>query len=257
LGANLVSFISNIDVDITEVSQEFEKLHLDLPTKRKRIIIAIDYGTTFSAVAYYVCDDDDFEGSKKAGLNSIQPIIIRDYPGMVSRNSHESEVPTVSIYPNRGTSRYEWGNGVYSAFHNPNRQFPLDTPKLELVKLLLSEKEEAKKEHALLEQKLKKCGVTIVKVISDFLWELWKNAVDRIKLNEGQARFESSSKDLIISVPPSWSANAVRIMQKAAEQAGLPEPEIVAEQEAAALMVLSERSRDDKRHFQVQNTHQR
>ena len=224
-------------------AQLSEKLHID--PERKRYVIAIDYGTTFSAVAYA------FAPERTADLSSVKVSNVRGYPSNGTGRSFDDQVPTVSLYIKRGERRYEWGNGVHRALHHPNSKIPTNTPTIELVKLLLSNAKELSEKKARLQSNLDGCGVSVPKAIADFLQEMWNNATARIALSDGECFFESCQKDLVLSVPPAWSANAVRVMQQAAALADLPEPEIVAEQEAAALLVLIEQGLSDRGNFQV------
>jgi hypothetical protein len=226
-------------------AQLSEKLHIGPERTLKRYVIAIDYGTTFSAVAYAYAPE------RTADLNSVKVSNVRGYPSNGTGRSFDDQVPTVSLYIKRGERRYEWGNGVHRALHHPNSKIPANTPTIELVKLLLSNAKELSEKKARLQSNLNECGVSVTRAIADFLQEMWNNATARIALSDGESFFESCQKDLVLSVPPAWSANAVRVMQQAAALADLPEPEIVAEQEAAALLVLIEQGLSDRGNFQV------
>lgn len=239
------------DEKITGAIHDLRTLRISPSTPQSRIIVAIDYGTTFSAVAYYICDENELKGPNATELNSMNIVVIKDYPGNGTRDAHENEVPTISLYLNQGGTRYIWGNGVDLALRNPRCQIPVNTPKFELVKLLLSDDKRTKEHRARLKGKLERCGITDVKVIGDFLRELRNNAVNRIILNEGQAVFDRSVVTYVLSLPPEWSPPAIRTMLSAAKYADMPVPEIVAEQEAAALMVLSERARNKNEDIQV------
>ena len=230
------------------------ELLIGLRRPHQRYIIAIDYGTTFSAISYAVYEADSEKGLSLAEFDSfikgIKPKVVRRYPGSSSKNlPYKTEVATISIYTNGSNENYAWGNAVFKA-RLPNSNVPANTPILEHLKLQLSdtpETEEKRRQTAIV---LKACGVLAVKAIADFLRELWKHAEWYIT-NEAGSVFRNAQKDLVISVPPCWSPKALRTMMCAVTMANLPTPVFVSEPEAAALQVLIDRGTGDRGGFVV------
>jgi molecular chaperone DnaK (HSP70) len=226
-----------------------ENLYIGPTLKSKRLVIAIDYGTTFSAVAYALDPDYGFQHDK-IDLNLVALDVVSDYPLGSGGLTFNKEVPTISTYEKGSRAQYHWGNSVIQSLRDRNKKTTAQTPIIELIKLLLSNAEIVRPKQPALQETLDYHGVSLVKAIGDYLRELWNYSLLRIVESEGSA-VQSYQQDLVLSVPPDWSAEAVRTMQKAAEHAGLPEPEIVAEQEAAALMMLVDRRLHKREDLQV------
>ncbi|ETI26865.1 hypothetical protein G647_10311 [Cladophialophora carrionii CBS 160.54] len=226
--------------------------HLQVIPKH-RYTIAIDYGTTFSAVAHTSTSVTGPQDRKAVNLTSIKPSVIQQYPVGGGTRGWDDEVPTLSLYLGDGGREFYWGNGVFRVTNRPGVD-ATTVPILDLVKLDLSESEELKEERDRIQQKLRKSDVPITKAIADFLREVWRYTCQTIASEDGESHFQQSEKRVVLSVPPAWSAKAVRVMLEAAAEAGLPSPQIVAEQEAAALAVLIERGVDKKQDFQIGNT---
>ncbi|KIW18054.1 hypothetical protein PV08_02341 [Exophiala spinifera] len=199
----------------------------------------------FSSAAYA------FASERTVDLSTVKPSYIRGYPSSGIGRSFDDQVPTVSLYLKRGDKKYEWGNGVRRALISQKSKTSANTPLVELVKLLLSDTKDLDNDKARIQSVLDQYGVSITRAIADFLHEMWRHALSRIAASDGEAFFESCQKDLVLSVPPAWSPNSVRIMQQAAELAELPEPDIVAEQEAAALSVLMEQGLNNRGNLQI------
>lgn len=203
--------------------------------RTRRCIVAIDYGTTFSSVAYIIVLQEN------ASLDSVKPFAIRGYPSSNTGRNSDDDVPTVSLYNDRADKKFWWGYEVAEVLGSPRRLVSAGTPTIRLVKLLLSHEHHLEDRQGPLQEILDQCGITKTQAIADFLGKLWENAMQEIRHIEGSSRFEGFQKDLVLSVPPAWNAPAVRIMQKAASMAGIPQPQIVTEPEAAALIVLNEK----------------
>src|ERR1700728_1011718 len=86
---------------------------MSLPTRQRtgegeapkqRLIVGVDYGTTFSSVAYTTIPAEGFPLASPNRLD-IQPVVI--WPGKIGA----AELPTRTIYYNdeNGDLRLEWG----------------------------------------------------------------------------------------------------------------------------------------------------
>ena len=231
------------------------KLLIGPQRSRLRYIIAIDYGTTFSAISYATYKADPEKRLTPAGFDTLiketKPKVVRKYPSASNRVNlpYTTEVATISMYPNGSNENYAWGNGVFRAWL-PSSNVPANTPILEYVKLLLSNTPGTEERRKQTSAVLKACGVHAVKAIADFLRELWKYANEYI-FKEASSLFRDAQKDLVISVPACWGPEALRTMMRAATMAGIPTPVFVSEPEAAALQILIDRGTDDLDGFDV------
>ncbi|KAL8386330.1 hypothetical protein RB599_007955 [Gaeumannomyces hyphopodioides] len=197
------------------------------------LVIGIDFGTTFSGVAW--ATSDEFESDQ----NSAN--IITTWPG---NGREEGKVPTEIAYG--GGGEVSWGFEV-----------PADADPVRWFKLLLLRPGDLTDE--LLHSEiltmgrmfLAKTGKTAVEVIADYLRLLWNHTLDTITKNLGEIVVKSMAFRVVITVPAIWKPYARQSMQEAARLAGILEERsaglttmsFVPEPEAAALATLTEPGR--------------
>ncbi|KAL7950826.1 hypothetical protein V8C42DRAFT_359648 [Trichoderma barbatum] len=208
------------------------------------IVIGIDFGTTFSGVAW------------ARSTRPEQIGIITSWKSRFNFNSDKEKVSTSISYTEQGQPPL-WG---YSAPIGDSVQW---------FKLCLLEKEDVPQylrdstHLRTSETALERLSIHPVDAISDFLRELWKYAINCIERAEGASIMELSALKVIVTLPAIWPAYAQFRMKEAIEKAGILSPrnaadttlEFISEPEAAALATLRDMSdRADMRtgdHFVV------
>ncbi|KAL8398619.1 hypothetical protein RB596_005953 [Gaeumannomyces avenae] len=201
------------------------------------LVIGIDFGTTFSGVAW--ATSDEFESDQ----NSVN--IITTWPG---NGREEGKVPTEIAYGGGGEA--SWGFEV-----------PADADPVRWFKLLLLKPGDVTDEllHSEIMTKgrmfLAKTGKTAIEVIADYLRLLWKHTLDTIAKNLGDIVLNSMTFRVVITVPAIWKPYARQSMHEAAKMAGILDERsaglttmsFVPEPEAAALATLTEPGRKPKK----------
>ncbi|PTB65357.1 hypothetical protein BBK36DRAFT_1205073 [Trichoderma citrinoviride] len=204
------------------------QLHAGDPT----IVIGIDFGTTFSGVAWARSTRPD------------QVDIITSWKSNFNFNSDKEKVSTSISYTEQDQPPL-WG---YAA--------PIGESTLQWFKLCLLDEEDIPqylRESTHLQSaksSLDEQGTHAVDVISDFLRELWKYSLSCVERAEGASMMELSAFRVIVTLPAIWPAYAQFRMKEAIEKAGILEPrglydttlEFISEPEAAALASLKDMS---------------
>ncbi|RDW66734.1 hypothetical protein BP5796_09483 [Coleophoma crateriformis] len=187
------------------------------------LAIGIDFGTTFSGVAYAL-------SNKPKAIE-----VISDWESEIDHNSDSAKVPSKISYS-------EDGNVVSWGFdHDPlDKQFSW-------FKLLLS-KETAEQRRDILgsmEADMKFLQKDPVDVVADYLNRLWEHASEVFKGKLGEYLFECLPIQLVLTVPAVWDHAAQELTRMAAKKAGLVsraniELTLVSEPEAAARYILND-----------------
>ncbi|KAK3935217.1 hypothetical protein QBC46DRAFT_323811 [Diplogelasinospora grovesii] len=198
----------------------------------RRILVAVDFGTTYSAVAWVqVGTDPTLDRQPRTN-------IIQDWP---EKTDTQDKVPTWLKYedgePRWGfdvdssEKRYEWFKLVQDPKYSNNellRKYPSTT--------IVPENEEE-----------------VEKLITDYLTLLRQHAVDQIRASFELERITSESLlrnfewEYIITVPAMWPPSAQNITERCAEKAGMApsrQVKIIAEPEAAGIYALNEMCQD-------------
>ncbi|THU93853.1 actin-like ATPase domain-containing protein [Dendrothele bispora CBS 962.96] len=164
-----------------------------------RMSVSIDFGTTFSGVAY---------GSSRIAGGQVQQIL--NWPG-----SFETfrKIPTCILYDDRGQV-LAWGLEAKNAGPIPN------TTRCEWFKLFLEPS--ALRDQSAVDPRLPQLppGKKAIDVIIDFLSCLWEYAKEQITRDIGIVA-DLNSADVWLTVPAAWDAKGCEIMREAAIQAGL------------------------------------
>ncbi|EHK15658.1 uncharacterized protein TRIVIDRAFT_38815 [Trichoderma virens Gv29-8] len=195
-------------------------------------VIGIDFGTTFSGVAWARSTRPD------------QISILTNWKSCFSFNSDKEKVPTSISYKNKDDVPV-WG---YAA--------PIGESTLKWFKLCLLDREDIPQylqgsTHLQnTRASLERLGKHAVDVISDYLRELWKHTLACIERAEGSSMMNLSSFKVIVTLPAIWPIYAQFRMKEAIEKAGIMSfrsaadttMEFITEPEAAALASLQDMS---------------
>ncbi|KAF2025630.1 actin-like ATPase domain-containing protein [Setomelanomma holmii] len=189
------------------------------------IIVGIDFGTTFSGVAWaYSKQPEDIE-------------IVTNWDCVDTQNSDKGKAPTRIAYEKASAD---------TTMDNENMA--------EWFKLLLLEDgdmdEDTKSSAQIQRAKSLLCeaGKTPVEAVADYLRLLWQHAVLNIERNLGEATVDGLPFKIVCTVPAVWNNAAVGKMRKASKSAGLMARraagtatlDFVSEPEAAALATFED-----------------
>ncbi|KAH7336643.1 hypothetical protein BKA65DRAFT_37690 [Rhexocercosporidium sp. MPI-PUGE-AT-0058] len=195
------------------------------------LVIAIDYGTTFTGVAY-----GHRNGLRRPTHGDIQ--CIDDWPG-TSRNSSSQKVPSEVAY---SENRFDWGNKIQPR----NRQREAWT------KLLLDETQRENQLALMQELEMEQNGGNggrspcevpkePVDIVSDFLTGVRKHVETTLKIRYA-SMLQSLCREVVITVPAVWSDKAKNLTYKAVCNAGFnaenTKISMITEPEAAAIYAL-------------------
>ncbi|KAK3488063.1 uncharacterized protein B0T23DRAFT_447115 [Neurospora hispaniola] len=193
------------------------------------VIIGIDFGTTFSGVAF-------------TWSNQVDKIeIITGWDDALSDNTDECKAPTAISY---GTgNKVTWGYSI-----EPEKE------QLKWVKLLLLNDEDIPEEvrtsdkikHA--REYLQKHNKTAEEAVTTFLRHLWEHSIDCITKSISRGMVNYAQFHIVITLPAIWPSYAREKMRLAAEQAGMLDKRMgvetqltfISEPEAAAIATLAD-----------------
>lgn len=168
-------------------------------TDEGKMSVSIDFGTTFSGVAY---------GSSRIAGGKVQQIL--QWPG-----SFETfrKIPTCLLYDDQGQV-LAWG------LEAKNANVMQGGYKCEWFKLFLEPK--ALRDDGSVDPRLPKIppGKKPIDLIVDFLTALWEYAKEQITREIGSVA-DLNSADVWFTVPAAWDAKGCSIMREAAITAGL------------------------------------
>ncbi|KAJ3468885.1 hypothetical protein MRS44_002950 [Fusarium solani] len=191
------------------------------------LIIGMDFGTTYSGVAY----------SRRKNT----PKLITNWVNLRNFNQDKEKVPSAVLYNQMTAGEFSWGYAV-----------PIGEDVLRWFKLLLVDENDlpfkirtsphVATARALIRQ-LKK---TPVEVIGDYLGALWKHSRENIMRAVGQRVFKIARLHFVVTLPAIWPHYARTRMEEALVRAGIREPrpagetivDFISEPEAAALACL-------------------
>ncbi|KAI2613000.1 actin-like ATPase domain-containing protein, partial [Hypoxylon fragiforme] len=182
-----------------------------------RIIIALDFGTTYSGIAYTFCNP----GKKP----EIVPIL--DWPGL--KGHRQPKVPSLICYDPDDPTKFKWGG-----------QVSWRDDKVQGVKLLLDPDQPQPLYLPTGNKKLelKKLPKDPVDVVADFIGAIYKHALSKIESAGIKDYFDFCQKQFVLSVPAVWSDKAKDRTLRAAKKAGIHPVTLIKEPEAAALYTL-------------------
>jgi molecular chaperone DnaK (HSP70) len=160
---------------------------LDVAEDDDKLVIALDFGTTFSGIAY------SFTGSAQPDPKSIN-----EWPGTEGRTVPKT--PTIICYDAQDRSSFSWGSKVE----------PTNIEKLEGIKLLLDPDQPTPlfispegTKRALL-----KLGKPPVDIASDYIGAIYKHGLEQIKASVPDDYLDMQQKKYVLTVPAVWSDKA-------------------------------------------------
>ncbi|KAI0865570.1 hypothetical protein F4860DRAFT_256850 [Xylaria cubensis] len=194
-----------------------------------RLVIGIDFGTTYSGVAW----------ATKVDFDNNQVNLVTSWPG---NGREEGKVPTELWYGD-DEDEIAWGYDI-----------PVDAERFRWFKLLLLRDEDIDMDiqgSSFLGQTrnmMNKSGKTAVDLVSDYMRLLWEHIMSMIERARGDSVVDGLPIHVVITVPAIWKGYARYAMKEAAMKSGIldfrwagetkltfaPEPE------AAALPTLLE-----------------
>ncbi|KAI5842032.1 hypothetical protein BZA05DRAFT_464152 [Tricharina praecox] len=174
-----------------------------------RIVVGIDFGTTYSSIAW-------------ATTSSPTHIsLIAAWPSAGAR-THHSTPSEISYHVSGSTSSYLWGYDI-----------PSSQQRLKWFKLLLETDDEAARSAVPIPP-----GMKPTDVARDFLAALYHHAIQTLwRINSANV-MRASKVDFVVTVPAVWTDAAKNRTRLAAEQAGIAgehELQLLSEPEAAAI----------------------
>jgi len=179
------------------------------------LIIALDFGTTFSGIAYAFSTDSE------------KIYTITNWPG--GEDLIAPKVPTVIRYDPGSTTSFQWGYEITS----------LDD-KITGLKLLLDP--DQPRPYFIptnVEAEMAKLPKTVLEVASDYMGAVFKHALKEIESDSLDPSFlESFQKQFVLTVPAVWSDKAKDMTLRAARNAGISPVSMITEPEAASLYTL-------------------
>ncbi|KAI0904020.1 actin-like ATPase domain-containing protein [Ustulina deusta] len=192
-----------------------------------RLVIGIDFGTTYSGVAWATVDD----------LEDGEINIISSWPG--SRRE-DGKAPTELFYE---YDKVMWGYEV-----------PSDADPVLWFKLLLLREEDLEEDlrqsdyYIRAKRKLRELNKTPTDIIADYLRALWQHTLNTIHKSRSKFVIAALAFHVVITVPAIWKDYARTSMQEAAAKAGILDHRsagpttlsFVPEPEAAGLVTLCE-----------------
>ncbi|KAK3343434.1 Hsp70 family protein-like protein [Lasiosphaeria hispida] len=181
----------------------------------EKLIIALDFGTTFSGIAYCFANQRD---AKVAA--------VVDWPG--AEGDAAPKIPTLINYSADGKD-FTWGASVDKMQDN-----------IVGVKLLLDPSQERPLYLPMLNYKrtLKNLPKPPVAIAADFIGAVYNHALVEIAKVVPKNYFALCQKHFVLSVPAVWSDKAKNATMEAAKMAGIFPVSLIKEPEAAALYTM-------------------
>ena len=161
---------------------------LSVLESENKLIIDLDFGTTYSGVAYLF-----------TGVEKPEPIVVTEWPG--AKGASKPKVPTLIRYedPNRGA--IQWG---YEIAHSTVAD------KIEGIKLLLDpdHPKPLYVPQTNTKAQLQRLGKPAVDVAADYITALYKHALSKIEASWPEDYLQMLQKEFVLSVPAVWSDKA-------------------------------------------------
>ncbi|KAF2748930.1 actin-like ATPase domain-containing protein [Sporormia fimetaria CBS 119925] len=189
--------------------------------KQDRLVVGVDFGTTYSGVAAcYSATPEDID-------------IIKTWPG--GNGITSDKVPTEIAYINdshTGQPIMKWGF-----------QFKPEDNRLRCIKLFLERNHKLPHFVSPLETatQLGKHGKTVQEAVSDYLRQIYEHTMESLTRRYGETFMSMTDVEFVLTVPAIWTDQAKDATLKAAERAGMGsrgELKLISEPEAAAVYTL-------------------
>ncbi|KAI5269890.1 actin-like ATPase domain-containing protein [Aureobasidium subglaciale] len=202
-----------------------------------RLIVGVDFGTTYSGVAAaYSANPDDIEIIKTwPGGNGITSDKV---PTEIAYETAELSTPLNNkITPEQGgakatVQKIKWGF-----------QFKPEEPRLRCIKLFLDRNQKLPHFVSPLDTAahLRSCDRTVMHAVSDYLGQIYTHTMETLNRRYGDSFMAITKVEFVLTVPAVWSDSAKNATLQAAEKAGMGkkhELRLVSEPEAAMLHAL-------------------
>ncbi|KAK5690192.1 hypothetical protein LTR97_012380 [Elasticomyces elasticus] len=205
----------------------------DIPSSPDKLIVGVDFGTTYSGVAAaYSANPDDID-------------IIKTWPG--GNGITSDKVPTEIAYdvvPVPEVSPIDAPReGVKPVGIRWGFQFKPEETRLRCIKLFLDRNQKLPHFVSPLETaaQLRKCERTVMDAVSDYLTKIYEHTMETLHRRYGESFVSSTKVEFVLTVPAVWSDAAKNATLQAAERAGMGnrhELRLISEPEAAAVYTL-------------------
>ncbi|SPO03417.1 related to hsp70 protein [Cephalotrichum gorgonifer] len=212
------------------------------PGAGDRLIVGVDFGTTFSGVAaVYTSTPDDIE-------------IIKSWPGGngITSDKVPTEIAYTSPSPSPASATSAATNSTTTTTATPDTtaptvkwgfQFRPEESRLRCIKLFLDRSQKLPFYVSPLETaaQLKRFGKNVVDAVSDYLTEVHRHTMDTLTKRYGESFMASTKVEFVLTCPAVWSDAAKNTTLQAAERAGMgsrSEIQMISEPEAAAVYTL-------------------
>ncbi|KAJ4245770.1 hypothetical protein NW762_013894 [Fusarium torreyae] len=207
--------------DAIDTTNRLSKMLPPTSSSDDKLIIALDFGTTYSGIAYCFTNQRD-----------CTPISIKNWPGAESPDA--PKIPTLIKYDKDNTDLFTWGAALSNHIDG-----------IVGVKLLLDVKQELPIYLPTrdLEKGRKALPKSVVEVAADFIGAMHGHAISEISNKFSKDYVALCCKEYVLSVPAVWSDAAKDATLKAAELAGLSPVQLIKEPEAAALWTAKKMDR--------------
>ncbi|KXT17946.1 hypothetical protein AC579_5945 [Pseudocercospora musae] len=233
-------------VEAMETSTSFSNLSLEDPDltipspPEDRLIVGVDFGTTYSGVAaVYSATPDDID-------------IIKTWPG--GNGITSDKVPTEIAYDIDGKNVIDSqpkaelngngnGNGASPRNIRWGFQFRPEESRLRCIKLFLDRNQKLPHFVSPLETaaQLRNSERTVMDAVTDYLTKIYEHTMETMTRRYGEGFIKSTKVDFVLTVPAVWSDAAKNATLQAAERAGMGsrhELKLISEPEAAAVYTL-------------------
>ncbi|KAI9836129.1 MAG: hypothetical protein M1838_005137, partial [Thelocarpon superellum] len=217
------------------------------PVTPDRLIVGIDFGTTYSGVAaVYTSTPDDVD-------------VIKTWPGGngITSDKVPTEIAydTSSVSSSAAASTTSLASGVSTSDSTPASegtttsnikwgfQFKPEEPRLRCIKLFLDRNQKLPHFVSPLETaaQLRKYNRNVMDAVSDYLLQIYKHTMSTLERRYGKSFMSMTKVEFVLTVPAIWTDAAKNATLQAAERAGLGnrhDLRLISEPEAAAVYTL-------------------
>ena len=222
---------------------------------QKLLIISVDFGTTYCAVAHALLHPDQRTNSTRLGLFPTDYLHSIQFP---SDTGYSGQVKTQLAWCERRQD-FLWGDEVDRAIYEAEI---LESGRITLLKLALDETEKTQGIRDNLELQLEglipQCGKrTILELIGIYLKKLYTHSLTAIREARGRDILQDTETQCLMCVPALWDyeerEKMVEVATKAGSRLGLPQPKLVSEAEAAVMFYMQERFSHQPMHHDPTN----
>ncbi|KAJ4410459.1 hypothetical protein N0V91_001945 [Didymella pomorum] len=198
-----------------------------------RLIVGVDFGTTYSGVAaVYSATPDDIE-------------IIKTWPGGngITSDKVPTEIGYAEAQPSNGSTSSLETSTKPAAKVKWGFQFKPEETRLRCIKLFLDRNQKLPHFVSPLETaaQLRKYDKTVNEAVTDYLSQIYKHTMETLTKRYGETFMSLTKVQFVLTVPAVWSDSAKDATLKAAEKAGMGnrhDLKIISEPEAAAVYTL-------------------